>query len=239
MDLGKFKRINHSSGFYLLKQSDENSNNFLLLEIDKLENNKYVINEAVVQLRGESEEVKENEKKVFPQGRSKSKYENIIKIYKFYGLNSFYNNETYEFRTKESLYELLENKYNVGVLGTKSAVPPYLKSVKRDLSYNGAGVLVDNLYDANCNGVTRHSVKFFDLLSTLIDVKEIRSVKWGVRGNEFIVELQWQSKKIILTGLNAGYGGEGPRGLYYVLTKCGFGNKSNIVLEKPTGELIK
>lgn len=238
--MNKYKKFIYLNGVTYFIKKTEKENFYHIFHIESKEKNEFKLFEGLIPLRPNIKDLN-LEKSIFPKGRSKSIYENLITIYLYIIENNISN-----FKIKINFtnyaeihnYLLTEYKINLYLINSEYKIASYGKKVLDDLEH-GKSKIIDKDYDNRCYGITQYSVKFFEELSKIINVTEIENVSWQEIKNDLIVELRWRDRTIILTGLGAGYGGEGPRGFAKVLSIAGFGNELEKVFNQKEGRLSK
>lgn len=235
--------LNENSKLFIFKKPidiDSYSNDYSLIEVRKDVKGDYLL---FLSSMG-SKLNNELESKVFPSGRSRSVYENLFKIYSVLGFNNDFG-DVYRYSTLRDLdYHLLkfcgftlyglDNVGDVKPLGYKFLSDMLIKNKNVEFVYG------DNYVKSK--GITRYTVEFMREISKVYLVKDCHLVRWSRDDrDECIVTLYFREFNLVLRGLEAGYGGEGPRGLYDVLKLCEFDRYCdiNMVFYNKVGTITK
>lgn len=234
--------LNENSKLFIFKKpvNTDSFNDYLLIEVKKELKGDYLL--FLSNMSGKLS--KELEALVFPYGRSRSIYENLFKIYSVLGFKND-SGDVYRYSTLKNLDSHLLRYCGLTLFGldncgeVKYVAYKFLNDV---LTKNKNITSIHGNSYVKSKDITRYTLEFIREISKIYLVKGCSEIKWSRNDrDECVVTLYFNDFSLVLGGLEAGYGGEGPRGLHEVLKLCEFDRYCdiNIIFKNKTGSVVK
>lgn len=231
------------NGGFLIEELDKDMKIYRVIELIHPKNNKGKFKLIDSTLGTRKEDLGEDEKHIFPNGRSRSKYKNAIEVYNYYGMK-YLNCEFTEFDSEVFFLEDLTHR--TGITAHEILPEKYKKYHEN---------LLEDLYDNNKkiidikDYVTFGQLKEFNhkkiasfILELIFSVRTqyITEVKWGISGEEGrLLVLKVRDKEVIIRGLEMGSFDKDCKFTKACLEYLGFDRGTERVMSEKNGKIKK